>query len=153
NLPPPAGGRPRTKVIEVVGSHLDRGAAEITVELQGGPGYGCARNPPKLTIVDSARERPVFDGQTRVTFKAKCRALPPPPSALTNPFALVTYHFFPDQVLNLYTIDVESCGVLADGSYGFGRSQQKVRVYPKDTYKLSVSIPAVSKRSYERARQ
>lgn len=153
NLPPPAGGRPRTKVIEVVGSHLDRGADEITVELQGGPGYGCARNHPKITIVDSARERQVFEGQTRVTFKAKCRALPPPPSALTNPFALVTYHFFPDQVLNLYTIDVESCGVLADGSYGFGRSQQKVRVYPKDTYKLSVSIPAVSKRSYERARQ
>lgn len=152
NLPAPTGGRARTKVIEVVGSHLDRGADEISVELRGGPGYGCARNHPKIRIVDSTREEQVFEGQTKVTFKAKCRELPPPPGALANPFALVTYHFFPDQVLNLYTIDVESCGVLADGSYGFGRTQQKVRVYPKDRYKLSISIPALSKRSYERGR-
>ncbi len=153
NLPAPAAGRARTSVIEVVSSHVDRGADDISITLEGGPGYTCGRNHPKVTIVDSARQQQVFEGQTRVSFKAKCRALPPPPQSLTNPFQLINYYFFPDQVLNLYTIDIEACGLLRDGRTGFGRSRHQVRAYPSDTYKLSLSIPSLKKTTHERGRQ
>ncbi len=154
DLPQPPSGSRRafTRVIEVVGSDVERGADDISVQLQGGPGYTCSRNHPKVTVVDSAGHRQEFEGQTNVTFKAVCRALPPPPETLGNPFALILYYFFPNQGLNMYRIDVESCGVLRDGSYGFGRTQQQVRVYPKDTYKLALEIPALKKKSFERAR-
>lgn len=75
----------------------------------------------------------------------------PPPEA-TNTFSLIRYYFFPRQTQNMYRIDVEACGVLPGGSHGFGRSQQQVRVYPKDTYKFSAEIPALGKKSYERGR-
>lgn len=155
DLPPPPSGSNRayTKVIEVVASDVERGADDITIQLQGGPGYTCSRNHPKVTIVDSQQQRQVFEGQTSVTFKAVCRALPPPPETRESPIALMLYYFFPQQGMNMYRVDVESCGVLRDGSYGFGRTQQQIRVYPKDTYKLALEIPALKKKSFERSRQ
>lgn len=150
NLPAPRAGRAYTKVIEVIASDEERKADDISIALEGGPGYTCGSSHPKITVRDLARNQRVFEGQTSATFKAVCRALPPPPDAYTNPFRLILYYFFPTQAQNVYTIDVESCGRLDDGSYGFGRSQQKVRAYPSDKYKLKLEIPALKKKTFER---
>lgn len=152
NLPQPSGGRAFVRMIEVVAGHDDKGADTIDIGLEGGPGYTCSRTHPKITISSNTGDRAVYEGETNVTLKAKCRELPTPRSALTNPLEIIRYHFFPTQAMNVYTIDVESCGKLDTGAYGFGRTKQKVRVYPKDTYKLSLSIPAFKKKTYEKSR-
>ncbi|MFK7991862.1 MAG: hypothetical protein AB8I08_37945 [Sandaracinaceae bacterium] len=152
NLPAPTGNYSPTKVLSVTGNDAERAADDITVKLEGGPGYGCSRNHPKITIKDKTGWSEVHKGETTVKFKAKTRRLEVPPAvALGAPWAVVLFHYFPD-LTNTYTLDVESCGRLDAGEYGFGRSQHQVKCYSDDRYALKVAIPPMKKTSFERAR-
>lgn len=151
--PPASSKRKFIERLEVVASHEDKGADDITIELAGGPGYTCGHTHPHIDILDQSTGKWEHHlGETSVTFKAKCKALPPPPAVQQSPFALIQYYFFPTQVNNRYRVDVESCGLKDDLSHGFGRFTQQVEVFPSDTYKVSLSIPSLAKLSYTKSK-
>ncbi|MCA9639216.1 MAG: hypothetical protein KC492_00945 [Myxococcales bacterium] len=151
---PPSGSKRKfIDRLQVVANHEDKGADDITIELAGGPGYTCGHAHPHIDILDQATGKwEHHQGETNVTFKAKCKKLPPPPSAYQNPLSLIRYYFFPQQVLNNYRVDIESCGLKDDMSRGFGRLTQTIDVFPSDTYKISLSIPSLKKLSYTKSK-
>ncbi|MEZ4232948.1 MAG: hypothetical protein R3B89_27460 [Polyangiaceae bacterium] len=151
---PPSGSKRKfVERLEVVASHEDKGADDITIELKGGPGYTCGHDHPHIDILDlSTGTWDHHQGETNVSFKAKCKALPPPPETFQNPLSLITYYFFPAQTQNQYRVDIESCGLNSDMSHGFGKLTQQVAVFPSDTYKVSLSIPSLKKLNYTKSK-
>ncbi|MEZ4369211.1 MAG: hypothetical protein R3B07_00240 [Polyangiaceae bacterium] len=151
---PPSGSKRKfVERLQVVANHEDKGADDITIELTGGPGYTCGHQHPHIDILDESTGKwEHHQGETNVTFKAKCKALPTPPEAYQNPLSLIRYYFFPTQTKNSYRVDIESCGFKDDMSRGFGRLMQTVDVYPSDTYKVSLSIPSLKKLSYTKSK-
>ncbi len=151
--PPKHSKRRFVKDLEVVASHKLAGADTVTIELSGGPGYKCHHQHPHIEVFDRAtRETTSFKGKTKAEFKATCAVLPPTPTQRDSFIEMIRYYFFPNQGKRTYDINVESCGRKDGGGIGFRSHQYKIVAYPADTYKLSVSIPALGKRSYTRER-
>ncbi|MBX3274197.1 MAG: hypothetical protein KF729_28275 [Sandaracinaceae bacterium] len=151
NLAPPPGGGIASKILEVVADHTDKGADEISVKLEGGPGYTCSSRHPKITVSSQVGADQVFEGETSAKFKAKSRPLLGIGMASRSPFSVIAFFFFRDAEVNRYTIDVQACGVRSGGEIGFGRSQIVLKAYPSDVYQLAVSIPSLKKAKLERS--
>ncbi|PRP95362.1 hypothetical protein ENSA5_39470 [Enhygromyxa salina] len=151
NLPRPAKGSKRvfTSNIQVVAGEDDRRAEKLEVELTGGPGYGCDKVHPFISLTDRATGKPeTYSGATKKEFSLKCRKVELPVIAYMSPAALIGYFFFSPKSTRRYTLEVESCGVLEDKSPGFRKLSRTIDVYSSDQYKLSLSIPEVFNRKY-----
>jgi hypothetical protein len=149
NLPRPA-GKPFVPNIQGVAASADKGET-FKIKLTGGPGYKCRKRHPKIVITNlSTGEVENHEGKTEVTLQAKCGELPPPAHASMSPAAIIAHFWFPAGSRTRYRAEVESCGVTADRKLGFGKLSRVIDVFPSDKYKLSISIPAVRKRNYER---
>ncbi|MFK7985132.1 MAG: hypothetical protein AB8I08_03800 [Sandaracinaceae bacterium] len=144
NLPTPRPERAGTKELEVVAGYKDEDADEITIELEGGPGYHCGKSHPHVKVTKAGAVVLEKRGETAVKFKALA---PDATSGNSGNEALDKYlkrFYFTNSKQNVYTVDIGACGRLPSGDPGHGRRQVKVRVYPKEVYKLSLSIPALS---------
>jgi hypothetical protein len=123
----------------------------ITLEISGGPGYGCSKRHPKVTITNRATGKVVtHEGKTKVALEAKCVALPPPAHASMSPAAIIGYFWFPPGATTRYIAEVESCGVTASLGRGFQKLSRQIDVFSNDKYKLTIEIPSLRQRSYER---
>lgn len=143
-------GRPYGEVIEVVAGAV-RYPDKISISLDGGPGYTCSHNHPRITITEErSKEALVFEGKTTAEFEAKSRELLP---VLSNPtgLQLLSFFYFPDGTSNTYVVEVEACGCRSTAGDGVGRSRHEVLARPIDLYKLSLSLPALKKTTYEKS--
>jgi hypothetical protein len=152
NLPrpnPQNGGKPFNPNFQVIAGTSDADADTITIELSGGPGYGCANTHPHVVITDRATgDKQKHRGKTKVELQAKCKKVELPIFAYMSPSAVLAYFWFSPKTTNRYAIEVESCGVLADQSPGFRKLSRAIDVYSSDTYEFKVSIPSLAKRAY-----
>ncbi|MFV8755985.1 DUF4150 domain-containing protein [Nannocystaceae bacterium ST9] len=154
NLPRPKDPKKKafTPNIQGIAGTRDDKAETFKIKLSGGPGYGCTKQHPRITITNRATgEREVHEGKTEAQFKAKCFPLPPPPHASMSPAAIIGYFWFPPGAVTRYVVEVESCGVLANHGPGFRKLARQIDVFSSDKYKLSIEIPTIIGRNYEKA--
>lgn len=152
NLPRPKSGS-FSSTIQLTAGDSDSTADELSIELQGGPGYACGKSHPLISITDRAtNETQTLPGATSHKLKAKSKTVEMPKLAWMSPAAILAYFFFSPKTTNRYIVEVESCGVLADLSPGFRKLSRLVEVYSSDTYKFQVTIPTVFNRKYAGAR-
>ena len=153
NLPQsPNRAHPFTPNIQLIAGTREDKADTLKIKITGGPGYGCARQHPRITITNrTTGGQEVHEGKTELEFKATCVALPPPPHASMSPAAIIGYFWFPPGTLTRYVVEVESCGVLANHAPGFRKLSRQVDVFSSDKYKLAIEIPTVINRNYARA--
>jgi hypothetical protein len=153
NLPRPKDRRKAFQPnIQVVAGTRDDKAETLKIKLGGGPGYGCSKKHPKISITNRATgEKTTHEGKTNVEFKAKCFPLPPPAHAAMSPAAIIGYFWFPPGATTRYFVEVESCGVLASLGKGFRKLSRQIDVFSSDEYKLSIEIPNPIGRNYEKA--
>lgn len=153
NLPRPKDRR-RVFVpnIQAIAGTRDSEAETLKIKLSGGPGYGCSKKHPRISITNRATgQKQTHEGKTEVEFKAKCVALPPPMHSSMSPAAIIGYFWFPPGATTSYTVEVESCGVLANLGKGFRKLSRQIDVFSSDEYKLSIEIPSAVNRNYEKA--
>lgn len=117
---------------------------EVTVKIKGGPGYHDAKHPMiTLTRPSQIGAPVVVHGQTSHTFKV---AYTPrwfeqrlgQASGLGFAGALKQFFFPPPLV---YDLAVQACGVRPQG-HAFHSIGHKIKVYPGDTFKIALSLPA-----------
>ncbi len=146
-------GKPFVPNIQVVAGPDADEADTVKIDISGGPGYGCSKTHPHVTITDrDTGEKQEHHGKTKVELEATCKQLELPAFAYMSPVAVLAYFWFPPQSTRRYILEVESCGVLANKAPGFRKLSRQIDVFPKDTYKFSFSLPAVSERAYTRSR-
>jgi hypothetical protein len=150
NLPKPEGGGNKGP-IEVIAGDGDDTADTISIEISGGPGYGCSKSHPRIVVTDLATGEALVasKGQTKAEFKAKSRKAKMPTWAYMDPTAIFNYFWFPAKTVGRYRIKIDSCGVEADKSPGFASLSRVVEAHTSDTYKFSISIPEVLNREYK----
>jgi hypothetical protein len=123
----------------------------LKIKITGGPGYGCSKRHPKVVITNRATGKvETHEGKTEVSLEAKCVALPPPAHASMNPAAIIGYFWFPPGATTRYVAEVESCGVTKSLGRGFQKLSRQIEVFSDDKYKLSIEIPSLRQRAYER---
>jgi hypothetical protein len=148
NLPRPK-GKPFVPNIQAVASTTK--PETLKIKITGGPGYGCSKRHPKVVITNRATGKvETHEGKTEVALEAKCVALPPPAHGSMSPAAIIGYFWFAPGATTRYIAEVESCGVTASLGRGFQKLSRQIDVYSDDKYKLSIEIPSLRQRAYER---
>jgi hypothetical protein len=123
----------------------------IKLAITGGPGYGCGKGHPKVVITNRDTGKVVTsEGKTNITIKAKCAELPRPLHSSMSPAAIIGYYWFPTGTTARYIAQIESCGVTASLGRGFQKLSRGIDVFSDDKYKLSIEIPSLRQRAYER---
>ncbi|MFO7567927.1 MAG: DUF4150 domain-containing protein [Enhygromyxa sp.] len=153
NLPrPKSNKKPFVPNIQVIAGPSDDEADAVTIELRGGPGYGCSKSHPHVVITDrSSGEKQKHHGKTKVELPARCKQVELPVFAYMSPAAVLAYFWFSPKTTRRYVIEVESCGVLADQNPGFRKLSRQLDVFASDTYEFSFSIPTVVNRAYQKS--
>ncbi|EDM73957.1 hypothetical protein PPSIR1_13705 [Plesiocystis pacifica SIR-1] len=149
NLKKGTAQNPITTNIQLVAGVMGKGADKLKVELVGGPGYNCSKNHPLIVLTDRSdpSAKPVRkQGEPAVTFEVNSKFVEPPPALWMSLLAVIHYYWFSPKTTRSYFLEIESCGVLADLSYGFRKLSRTVEVFSSDICKLGFELPAAIKR-------
>ncbi|MCA9682070.1 MAG: DUF4150 domain-containing protein [Myxococcales bacterium] len=134
---------PITSNIQLTAGDTTGTADTLSIEIKGGPGYGCGKSHPLVVITDRATgKKETFTGQTKLEYKAKSKHVSMPAIAMMSPAAVLAYFWFSPKTTNSYIVEIVSCGVLANLNPGFRKLSQTVEVLASDTYKFGVEFPA-----------
>lgn len=149
--PEPPSKRTFTPNIQLVAGEDERRADTLEVELSGGPGYGCGKSHPTITLTDRDSGEIVKQeqGATKLSQPLTSKKLELPALAHMSPGAIIAYFYFSPKTTKRYVLEVASCGVLADQSPGFRKLSRQVDVFSSDKYKFSLSIPTLANREYK----
>ena len=152
NLPKPKGKKPKQPNLQGVAATKGDKQESFKIQISGGPGYGCSKRHPRINITNrSTGQKQTHEGKTELELPATCTLGPPPAHASMSPAAIIAYFWFPPGEITRYIAEIESCGVTANFELGFQKLSRQIDVFPNDKYKLSIDIPSVRKRNYEKA--